>query len=215
MCLPVSMIRSCTSPKSKFTTLLKRKARPVAPVNRVDTSSLRFVKNTSQFVQENSRVPPKCSKKRRPIQTILKNKKNNEKIRGASFSLFRQLPHRHGGGQSRISVNTTAKLNKRKCNLSWHHDADRLNRLIGIAFMNYKHVQTENAFDRSAEHDIQAKSWTKSNHLSGKIHRLMDSSFSPSSSYKFRRFLAEVPINHVGNVRVLLYNVHFLDLFVQ
>ncbi|KRY28806.1 hypothetical protein T01_2248 [Trichinella spiralis] len=202
MCLPVSMIRSCTSPKSKFTTLLKRKARPVAPVNRVDTSSLRFVKNTSQFVQENSRVPPKCSKKRRPIQTILKNKKNNEKvkfsvhlvrnfnnthvsqsydnlftykwnIRGASFSLFRQLPHRHGGGQSRISVNTTAKLNKRKCNLSWHHDADRLNRLIGIAFMNYKHVQTENAFDRSAEHDIQAKSWTKSNHLSGKIHRLM------------------------------------------
>ncbi|KRY50836.1 hypothetical protein T03_12544 [Trichinella britovi] len=111
MCLPVSMIRSCTSPKSKFTTLLKRKARPVAPVNRVDTSSLRFVKNTSQFVQENSRVPPKCSKKRRPIQTLLRNKKNNY------FTLFQirgAMPHRHGGGQSRISVNTTAKLNKRK-----------------------------------------------------------------------------------------------------
>ncbi|KRY10989.1 hypothetical protein T12_3803 [Trichinella patagoniensis] len=136
MCLPVSMIRSCTSPKSKFTTLLKRKARPVAPVNRVDTSSLRFVKNTSQFVQENSRVPPKCSKKRRPIQTILRNKKNNEKGKfsvhlvrnfnnthvSQSFdNLFTYkwnirgaMPHRHGGGQSRISVNTTAKLNKRK-----------------------------------------------------------------------------------------------------
>ncbi|KRZ89116.1 hypothetical protein T08_12467 [Trichinella sp. T8] len=133
MCLPVSMIRSCTSPKSKFTTLLKRKARPVAPVNRVDTSSLRFVKNTSQFVQENSRVPPKCSKKRRPIQTILRNKKNNEKgkfsvhlVRNfnnthvsqiCSRFVVQSVPHRHGGGQSRISVNTTAKLNKRKCNL--------------------------------------------------------------------------------------------------
>ncbi|KRX63176.1 hypothetical protein T09_11904 [Trichinella sp. T9] len=147
MCLPVSMIRSCTSPKSKFTTLLKRKARPVAPVNRVDTSSLRFVKNTSQFVQENSRVPPKCSKKRRPIQTILRNKKNNEKgkfsvhlVRNFNnthvsqsfdnlftykwnfvpdswckfFFIQTSVPHRHGGGQSRISVNTTAKLNTRK-----------------------------------------------------------------------------------------------------
>lgn len=41
-----------------LSTLLKRKARPVAPVKRVEMSSARLVRMVSQFAQENSRVPP-------------------------------------------------------------------------------------------------------------------------------------------------------------
>lgn len=51
-------------------TLLKRKARPVAPVKRVDMSSERFVKIVSQLAQENRRVPPIWSKKIRPIVQV-------------------------------------------------------------------------------------------------------------------------------------------------
>lgn len=50
-----------------FRTLLKRKARPVAPVKRVEMSSDRFVRMVSQLAQEKRRVPPMWSKKMRPI----------------------------------------------------------------------------------------------------------------------------------------------------
>lgn len=48
-------------------TLLKRKALPVAPVNRVEMSSDRLVRMVSQLAQEKRRVPPMWSKKMRPI----------------------------------------------------------------------------------------------------------------------------------------------------
>lgn len=67
MCLPVSITRSCTSLNVKLTTLLKRKARPVAPVNRVLISSERFVKLVSHRAHENRRLPPMCSRNTFPI----------------------------------------------------------------------------------------------------------------------------------------------------
>lgn len=48
-------------------TLLNRKARPVAPVKRVEMSSARLVRMVSQLAQEKRRVPPMWSKKIRPI----------------------------------------------------------------------------------------------------------------------------------------------------
>lgn len=48
-------------------TLLKRKARPVAPVKRVEMSSERLVRIVSQLAQEKRRVPPMWSRKIRPI----------------------------------------------------------------------------------------------------------------------------------------------------
>jgi len=50
-------------------TLLKRNARPVAPVNRVEISSDRFVRDVSQVPHENSLDPPMCSKNVLPIIT--------------------------------------------------------------------------------------------------------------------------------------------------
>jgi len=48
---------------------LKRNARPVAPVNRVEISSDRFVRDVSQVPHENSLDPPMCSKNVLPIIT--------------------------------------------------------------------------------------------------------------------------------------------------
>lgn len=48
-------------------TLLNRKARPVAPVKRVEMSSARLVRMVSQLAQEKRRVPPMWSKKILPI----------------------------------------------------------------------------------------------------------------------------------------------------
>lgn len=48
-------------------TLLKRKARPVAPVKRVEISSERLVRIVSQLAHEKRRVPPMWSRKIRPI----------------------------------------------------------------------------------------------------------------------------------------------------
>ncbi len=47
--------RSCTGLCFVLTTRLNRKARPVAPVNRVETNSFRLVKGVSQCAQENIR----------------------------------------------------------------------------------------------------------------------------------------------------------------
>lgn len=63
------MTRSWTSLYCKLTTLLKRNALPVAPVNRVEMSSERLVRIVSQFAQENRRVPPIWSRKILPILT--------------------------------------------------------------------------------------------------------------------------------------------------
>ena len=46
----------------RLTTLLKRKALPVAPVKRVEISSARLVRNVSHWAQEKIRDPPKCSR---------------------------------------------------------------------------------------------------------------------------------------------------------
>lgn len=59
-----------------MTTLLNRKARPVAPVKRVLISWPLFVRLVSQEAQENNRVPPMCSKK---ITPILKYRKSLSK----------------------------------------------------------------------------------------------------------------------------------------
>jgi len=64
---PVNMTRSWTSLKLRFTTLLNRKALPVAPVKRVEMSSFLLVRTVSQEAQENKRFPPMCSRKIRPI----------------------------------------------------------------------------------------------------------------------------------------------------
>lgn len=48
-------------------TLLKRNARPVAPVKRVEISSERLVSIVSQLAHEKRRVPPMWSRKIRPI----------------------------------------------------------------------------------------------------------------------------------------------------
>lgn len=67
MCRPVSMTLSCTSLYVKLTTLLNKKARPVAPVNLVLINSERFVRFVSHLAQENNRFPPICSKNIFPI----------------------------------------------------------------------------------------------------------------------------------------------------
>jgi hypothetical protein len=46
----------------RLTTLLKRKALPVAPVNRVEINSALLVRKVSHCAQENILDPPKCSK---------------------------------------------------------------------------------------------------------------------------------------------------------
>ena len=46
----------------RLTTLLKRKALPVAPVNLVEMSSFRLVRKVSHCAHENSRFPPMCSR---------------------------------------------------------------------------------------------------------------------------------------------------------
>ena len=51
----------------KLTTRLKRKARPVDPVNLVLISSSRLVRKVSQRPQEKSLEPPKCSRYILPI----------------------------------------------------------------------------------------------------------------------------------------------------
>lgn len=53
--------------EGNYLTLLKRKARPVAPVKRVEMSSERLVRIVSQLAHEKRRVPPMWSKKIRPI----------------------------------------------------------------------------------------------------------------------------------------------------
>lgn len=62
-----------------FTTLLKRNARPVAPVNLVLISSLLLVRFASQEAHEKSLAPPRCSKKILPIYR-LKMKTLNDRI---------------------------------------------------------------------------------------------------------------------------------------
>lgn len=54
-------------------TLLKRKALPVAPVNRVEISSDLLVRMVSQLAQEKRRVPPMWSRKMRPIVEWLRS----------------------------------------------------------------------------------------------------------------------------------------------
>ena len=61
------MTRSWMSLKERLTTLLKRKALPVAPVNRVEMSSLLLVRFASQLTHENNRLPPMWSRKMRPM----------------------------------------------------------------------------------------------------------------------------------------------------
>ena len=56
--LPVSITLSWMSLKERLTTLLKRKALPVAPVNLVEMSSLLLVRFASQLTHENNRLPP-------------------------------------------------------------------------------------------------------------------------------------------------------------
>jgi len=61
MCRPVNITLSCTSLYFRLTTLLNRKARPVAPVNLVEMSSPLLVRTVSQLLHENNRLPPQCS----------------------------------------------------------------------------------------------------------------------------------------------------------
>jgi hypothetical protein len=68
------MTLSCTSLYVKLTTRLKRKARPVAPVNLVLISSDRFVRFVSHLAQEKRRLPPICSRKIRPIVAYVLDK---------------------------------------------------------------------------------------------------------------------------------------------
>lgn len=56
-----------TSLKLRFTTRLNKNARPVAPVNRVDISSARFVSGVSQLAHRKILDPPRWLKKIRPI----------------------------------------------------------------------------------------------------------------------------------------------------
>lgn len=67
MCRPVNITLSCTSLYIRFTTLLNRNARPVAPVKRVLINSALFVKFVSHLAHENKRLPPICSKNILPI----------------------------------------------------------------------------------------------------------------------------------------------------
>lgn len=64
-------LRGSQSPRFQafisYCTLLKRKALPVAPVNRVEISSDLLVRMVSQLAQEKRRVPPMWSRKIRPI----------------------------------------------------------------------------------------------------------------------------------------------------
>lgn len=46
----------------RLTTLLKRKALPVAPVNLVEMSSFLLVRKVSHCAHEKSRFPPMCSR---------------------------------------------------------------------------------------------------------------------------------------------------------
>ena len=98
MCLPVSITLSCTSLYLRLTTLLNRKARPVAPVNLewilsvlqwlavlwmshlVEMSSSLLVRTVSHEAQENRRVPPMCWMKIRPIFTFT-SQQNHSNIR--------------------------------------------------------------------------------------------------------------------------------------
>lgn len=87
---PVSITLSCTSLithrlinqilqhnittfylKLRLTTLLKRNARPVAPVKRVLINSLRFVRKVSQAAQENRRIPPICCRNILPMLDVV------------------------------------------------------------------------------------------------------------------------------------------------
>lgn len=64
--------------KLRAGTLLNRKARPVAPVKRVEMSSARLVRMVSQLAQEKRRVPPMWSKKIRPIVCTTPAGKSNK-----------------------------------------------------------------------------------------------------------------------------------------
>ena len=77
--LQTRFTRSCTGLCLVLTTRLKRNARPVEPVNRVDTSSLRLVKGVSQCAHEKMRWPPRCSRNTRPIGKIWLSKRNRWK----------------------------------------------------------------------------------------------------------------------------------------
>ena len=60
-------VREKEREKNRKQTLLNKKARPVAPVNRVEISSERLVKMVSQLAHEKRRVPPMWSRKIRPM----------------------------------------------------------------------------------------------------------------------------------------------------
>ena len=68
----VLLLRYCesntwTSLKLRLTTRLNKNARPVAPVNRVDISSARFVSGVSQLAQRKILDPPRWLKNMRPM----------------------------------------------------------------------------------------------------------------------------------------------------
>lgn len=70
-------------------TLLNKNALPVAPVNRVDISSLRLVNEVSHVAHANSLDPPMCSKNIRPIgKKFLTERKLDLKLKRRIWRIF-------------------------------------------------------------------------------------------------------------------------------